>query len=62
MSQTPMTTQTTHGDTDAPHRCDVCGRRKEQYEIYHPDDPDRETVDYEQVCPRMWAHGPAEDQ
>jgi hypothetical protein len=60
MSQTPMDDQTTHGDTDASHRCTVCGRRKELVDVFHHGQEGTAETRYESVCPRTWAHGSAD--
>jgi hypothetical protein len=55
-----MTTQTTADDPEVSTRCEVCGRRKKAYKLFDPDGPDPQPPEYEIVCPRAWAHGPAD--
>jgi hypothetical protein len=58
----PMTAQMTDDSDGVSSRCEVCGRFKEAYQLFDPDGDDPEPPQYEIVCPREWAHGPAEDQ
>jgi hypothetical protein len=56
-----MTTLIAADGEEVSDICDQCGLRKEVYRVYHPDGPDPEAPEFDVVCPRLWAHGPADD-
>jgi len=60
MVHLPMADLVTADDPDVSAFCDECGLRKEPYQLFDQDGQIVEPPRFELVCPREWAHGPAD--